>query len=193
MAWAAEINAYVSKKSGRPIVLWSVNFGQPVGTVIWSLPVESHADLQAAFAGLAEDEGYFALIEKGAPFVTGPMVDQLGEVVHGAPTPGGRPVGSVGLVTTATMSADKGADAVAWSVELANYVTSVTGDPIMFVLDAYGTFGHAAWIGAAADMAAVDAANAKMQTDPGYLKRLAGSGGLFIPGSGHRSLVTRIA
>ena len=193
MAWAAEMNAYVSKKSGRPLALWSVGFGQPVGTVVWTVAVDSHADLQGAFAGLAEDDGYYALIEKGAPFVTGPMVDQLREVVHGAPTPGGRPVGSVALLTTATMSADKGADAVAWSVELASYVTSVTGDPTMFLLDSYGTFGQATWIGAAADMAAVDAATAKLQTDPGYLKRLAESGGLFIPGSGHRSLATRMA
>ncbi len=193
MAWAAEMNAYVCKKSGRPLALWSVSFGQPVGSVVWTVPVDSHADLQAAFAGLAEDDGYYALIEKGAPFVTGPMVDTLREVVHGAPTPGGRPVGSVAVLTTATMSADKGADAVAWSVELASYVTSVTGDPSMFLLDSYGTFGQATWIGAAADMAAVDAASAKMQTDPGYLKRLAASGGLFIPGSGRRSLATRIA
>jgi hypothetical protein len=193
MAWAAEMNAYVSKKSGRPLALWSAGFGQPVGTVAWTVPVDSHADLQAAFAGLREDDGYYALLEKGAAFVTGPMVDTLREVVHGAPTPGGRPVGSVALLTTATMSADKGADAVAWSVELASYITSVTGDPIMFLLDAYGTFGQATWIGAAADMAAIDASNAKMQTDPGYLKRLAASGGLFIPGSGHRSLATRMA
>ncbi len=193
MAWAVEMNAYVSKKSGRPLALWSAGFGYPVGTVVWSLPVDSHADLRAAFDGLREDDGYYALLEKGAAFVTSPMVDTLREVVHGAPTPGGRPVGSVALLTTATMSADKGADAVAWGVEMASYVTSVTGDPSMFLLDSYGTFGQATWIGAAADMAAVDAAGAKMQTDPGYLKRLAASGGLFIPGSGHRSLATRMA
>jgi hypothetical protein len=193
MAWAAEINAYVSKKSGRPIALWSVGFGQPVGTVVWTLRVDSHADFQAAFAGLAEDDGYHALIEKGAAFVTSPMVDTLREFVHDAPTPGGRPVGAVAVLTTATMSADRGADAVAWSVELASYVTSLTGDATMFLLDSYGTFGQAAWLGAAADMAAVDAGSAKLQTDPGYLKRLAASGGLFIPGSGHRSLVTRVA
>ncbi len=193
MAWAAEMNAYVSKKSGRPLALWSVGFGQPVGTVVWSVPVDSHADLQAAFAGLAEDDGYLALVEKGSAFITSPMVDTLREVVHGAPTPGGRLVGSVALLTTATMSADKGAEAVAWSVELATYVTSVTDDPTMFLLDSYGTFGQATWIGAAADMAAVDAATAKLQTDPGYLKRLAASAGLFIPGSGHRSLATRMA
>jgi hypothetical protein len=193
MAWAAEINAYVSKKSGRPIALWSVGFGQPVGTVIWTVAVDSHADLQAAFAGLREDDGYYALLEKGAAFVTSPMVDTLREVVHGAPTPGGRPVGAVALLTTATMTVERGADAVAWSVEVASYVTSVTGDPGMFLLDSYGTFGQATWIGAAADMAAVDAASAKLQTDPGYLKRLAASGGLFIPGSGHRSIATRMA
>jgi hypothetical protein len=193
MAWAAEMNAYVSKKSGRPLALWSVGFGQPVGTVVWSLPVDSHADLQAAFAGLREDDGYYALLEKGAEFVTGPMVDTLREVVHGAPTPGGRSVGSVALLTTVTMSAERGADAVAWGVEMADYVTSVTGDRSMFLLDSYGTFGQATWIGAAADMAAVDAASAKMHTDPGYLKRLAASGGLFIPGSGHRSIATRMA
>jgi hypothetical protein len=193
MAWAAEMNAYVSKKSGRPLALWSMGFGQPVGTVIWTVAVDSHTDLQAAFAGLAEDDGYYALIEKGTAFATSPMVDTLREVVHGAPMPGGRPVGSVALLTTVTMSADKGADAVAWGVEMAEYVTSVTGDSSMFLLDSYGTFGQATWIGAAADMAAVDAASAKLQSDPGYLKRLAASGGLFIPGSGHRSIATRMA
>jgi hypothetical protein len=193
MAWAAEMNAYVSKQSGRPLALWSLNFGQPVGTVVWTVPVDSHADLQAAFSGLAEDDGYHALLEKGAEFITGPMVDTLREVVHGAPTPGGRPVGSVAVLSTATMTVEKSADAVAWSAEMASYVTSVTGESNMFLVDAYGSLGQATWIGAAADMAGVDAASAKVHTDPGYLKRLAASGGLFIPGSGHRSLATRMA
>jgi hypothetical protein len=193
MAWAAEMNAYVSKKSGRPLALWSLGFGQPVGTVVWTTAVDSHADLQVAFGGLREDDGYYALLERGAGFITGPMVDTLREFVHGEPTPGGRPVGSVAVLTTATMTVERGSDAVAWSVELASYVTSVTGESTTFLVDAYGTFGQVTWLSGSADMAAADAASDKVRADPGYLKRIAASGGLFIPGSGHRSLATRMA
>ncbi len=70
MTWAANINGYVDAHSDHRLMLWRADFGYPVGTVTWSAWVESHAAMNAGFASLAEDDGYFKLLEDGQEFLT---------------------------------------------------------------------------------------------------------------------------
>jgi hypothetical protein len=63
----------------------------------------------------------------------------------------------------------------------------------MFLVGQFGAFGNVTWIGGAPDAATVDQANATMNGDAEYMKRLSDSKDLFIPGSGMQGLVTRIA
>ena len=195
MGWAAEMTAYVSARSnGHPVLLWSVGFGRPVGTVVWTTWVESHADLQAAFAGLLEDDGYYDLIDKGQAFNAGAnMADSFNEAIHGGPTGATPPIGSVAVVSRAVMNVGKAAEAMAFGVDIASYVESVTGSPTAFLASSYGTFGEVMWISGAPDMAANDAAAAAINGDAGWLERIGRSNDLFLSGSGHRSLATRIA
>jgi hypothetical protein len=173
--------------------VWAAQFGHPVGTVVWSVWVESLADLDAAFSGLANDKKYLTLVDKGQAFVQAPFVDSFRQVVHGPAEAGTAPaVGSMTTVTTAVIANGKYAEAVAWGTEMAEHVGHLSDAPSLFLLDDYGTFGQVTWINGAADAAHADAANKSVNTDVIYIKRLGDVGEMFVPGSGQRALFSRI-
>ena len=194
LGWAAEMNAYVDAHSKHDVSLWRCDFGQPVGTVVWSTWTESLVTLNDGFAELVADDGYFDMVEKGSDFEISPADDMLREVVHGGPTAGVTlPAGAVAVVTTAVMAAGKYNDAVAWSVEMAQLVEEITKQPTSFLVDAYGTFGAVTWLSAAADAAGADAANSALNGNDKYLSALGDVAGLFEPGSGLRAMYTHLA
>lgn len=191
MAWAVEMSAYVDSHSSHDVSVWRADFGYPVGTVVWSAWAESQNALNEGFASLADDDGYHSLAEKGAEFFS-VAEDELREAIHGAPGDDAAALGSVTTVTTAVMAGGQYSEGGAWSVGMAQLIEEISGLPAMFLLDSYGTFGQVTWLSGAPDLATADAANAKVNADAEYLKRLEAVGDLFVPGSGHRSLFTRI-
>jgi len=194
LGWAAEMNAYVDSHSRHDVSLWRCDFGQPVGTVVWSTWTESLVTLNDGFAELVADDGYFDMVQKGSDFERDPAVDMLREAVHGGPTAGeAPPLGAVAVVTTAVMAAGRYNDAIAWSVEMAQLVEEVTEQPTSFLVDAYGTFGAVTWLSASADAAGADAANSALNGNDKYLSALGDVAGLFEPGSGQRAMYTHLA
>ena len=192
MPWAVGITEYVNAHSSLEVSCWLGNFGYPIGTVAWSALVESQAALTAGTAELLVDPGYFDMIESAEDMVAGPGQDSLRELIYG--TPGEPPaIGAIANVTTATAIVDRMADAVGWAVEIGQYVESVIGTPVAVLTDLFGTLGKITWIASGPDSAASDAARAKLNADGDYLKRISGSKGLFIEGSGHVGQATRIA
>jgi hypothetical protein len=194
MGWATKMTAYVNDHVDRPVTAWSAGFGYPVGTVVWSAWVASHADLLTAFGGLAGDKDYDAMARAGEAF-TSPPQDSMRQLIHPAAPPdsGPPPLGSVAVVTAAVVAGGKYAEAMGWGVQVAQHVTSVSGMNTSFLADMYGTFGLVTWIGVAPDMAAADAASDKINADAEYMKMLGAVGDLFVPASGHRALFTRFA
>jgi hypothetical protein len=192
MPWALAITEYFNAHSDLDVSLWSVDYGQPIGTIAWSATVESQVALVAATAGVLADDGYLDLLEQAEDLVTTPGVDRLRELVHGEPA-GPPPLGAVAGLTTGTAMIDRFADAVGWSVEIAQYITEVTGTPMAVLTSTFGQMGEIAWIGVEPDLASAEAANAKLAADPGYLGRLPATKDLFIQGSGHNAQLTRLA
>lgn len=189
--WALDITEYVKKVSGRDVTLWSGMFGYPLGTVVWSVALESLADLDSAFGGLAEDDGYHERVAAGGAHLSG-TEDTFREVVHVPAVELELGPTAVVSTTTAVMSVGSFADAVGWGVGMAQFVEEVGGIPCMFLLDAYGDFGRVTWLAATNDSAAADAANAKVNSNDRYVAQLDEARDLFIPGSGHHGLVRRI-
>ena len=191
MTFAGEVTAYVNANSPLDVTCWSGTFGYPIGTLAWSSMVASQSELAAATAGLLGQDGYLDLLDSAADLVAAPGQDVLREVIYG--TPGEPPaVGSVAAITTATAVVDRMAEAVGWAVEIAQHIEGVLGSPIAVLTDVYGTMGGVTWIGIQPDIAAADVASGKLRADADYLGKLAGSKGLFLPGSGHVAQVTRI-
>ena len=192
MPWAVGMTEYVNAHSSLAVTCWLGNFGYPIGTVAWSSLVESQAALVAGTSELLNDPGYFDMLESAADLVAGPGMDSLREVVYG--TPGEPPaLGAVATVTSATAIVDRMADAVGWAVEIGQHVESVVGTPVAVLTDVFGTIGTITWISSQPDAAAADTARGKVNADGDYLKKVSGSKGLFIEGSGHTSQATRIA
>jgi hypothetical protein len=192
MSWAVGITEYVKSHSDLDVTCWSGTFGHPLGTTVWSAAVESQAALAASSAGLLADDGYLDMLDAAVDLVTVPGRDALRELVYGTPSEPPA-VGSIVNVTTATAIVDRVGDALGWAVEIGQFVESVIGSPVGVFTDVFGTMGGVAWIGVQPDMAASDAARAKLNADGDYLKRISGSKDLFIPGSGHISQAVRIA
>jgi len=191
-AWATEMAATASEKMGAEVALWAAGFGAPRGAMAFTMRVDGLADLQAKAAPLAGDAEYQAKLAEGADIVVGPPQDSLATPLHGdlGDPP---PVGAMAVVTNAVIANGQYAEAVGWGIEVAQHVTSLTGMPVGLMMQEYGTFGQLTWIGIAADAAAVDASVAATNGDAEYIKMLSAAGDLFVPGSGQRSLATRVA
>ncbi|MEK7425201.1 MAG: hypothetical protein AAB131_15325 [Actinomycetota bacterium] len=194
LAWASEVTAHVNAKSGLDVSCWLGLYGVPLGSVGWSAMVESHAHFAEEAAGLIADTEYQALVNRAADWVTGPGQDSMRTLVSGGRGDGGPPaVGSVAYITTAVTALGKVGEAMAWSVEMAEYASGLTGSTVSFYTDLYGTFGSVSWISVLDDMTAVDKSQSISNNDQGYMQRVSAAGDLFIPGSGNTALMTRIA
>ncbi|MEO6651239.1 MAG: hypothetical protein ABIP17_01110 [Ilumatobacteraceae bacterium] len=192
MGWAMEMRAMASDTMGTEIGLWSAGFGMPIGSLAFTARVEGIADLVEKAGPLGDDTEYAAKLAEGEAHVTGPPEDSLATPLHGdlGDPP---PVGSYAVVTSAVIANGRYVDAVGWGIDVAEHVTSLTDMPVMLLLQEYGTFGQLTWIGGAADAAGVDASAAATNGDGDYIAKLSAAGELFVPGSGNRVLVTRIA
>lgn len=192
LPWALGVTSYVNDHSDLDVTLWSGTFGYPLGTFAWTTLVESQAVLAASTAPLLVDDGYLDMIEQAQDIVAQPIVDQLGQLVHGEPGDP-PPIGAVATITTATALVDRMVDAVGWGIEIAQHVTSVTGSPVAVLTNVFGQMGGMTWIGVQPDLASAEAAGAKLSSDPDYLGRLTATKDLFIPGSGHTAQAMRLA
>lgn len=193
LGWATEMNELVNSKTDVEVTLWGAVFGYPIGTMAWTTMVESHAQLSATQQTLMADKAYNTMIEKGQDLISAPGQDFLRRIIHGEPGDGPPPVGSVATVITATAANGRLAETVQWGIDVSDHVSSLTGANIAFMADTYGNFGQVTWILGVEDMAAADAANDAMMTDAEYMDRIKAAADLFIPGSGHQGLVTRLA
>jgi hypothetical protein len=192
LAWATDMAAAASAKMGTEVALWRAGFGAPIGAMAFTTRVEGIADLMAKAAPLADDADYQAKLAKGAEIVVGPPQDSLATPLHGdlGDPP---PVGAMAVVTNAVIANGRYAEAVGWGIDVAQHVTSLTGMPVGLMMQEYGAFGQLTWIGVGADAAAIDASAAATNGDAEYVQKLSAAGDLFVPGSGQRSLVTRVA
>lgn len=195
MPWASSITEYVNSATSLELSCWSVSYGFPLGTVVWSARVASQAAHMAAVESLSTDDKYFDLIEQARDMITEPGHDRLISIING--TPGAvSAVGSVGSVvqaTTATAIVDRMADAVTWSVEIAKHVEDISGYPVTVGLERFGQMGTITWLSTTPDMESADVAYEKGSADPSYLNRLATTKGLFVPGSAHVAQAVRFA
>jgi hypothetical protein len=191
-AWVAEVTTTARELSDLPVTAWAAWFGRPVGTHVWTVPVESHAALDAMSRALLGDGAYLDVVERGRPLVVAPAEDVLREILLG--TAGDPPpLGAVATITEADAVVDRMGEAVAWAMDMAEHVRQVIDVPVSLSTPVYGQMGRLTWIGVQPDAAAIDASSGKIRSDAGYLSRLTATGDLFLPGSGRTALFTRVA
>jgi len=192
-AWAADITGQANELTDLDVSLWGCTFGYPVGTVAWSAIVEGRAQLAAETAKLAADSAYLDSVMKAEDWVDTPAQDIFRSLVHGGPGNEPPAVGAIASITQAVAATGKLPEAIAWAVDMATHASTVTGNSVSVLMNAYGDFGGMAFISTAADMAAADASADALRDDASYMEKLGASSGLFVDGSAHQSLLQRLA
>ena len=189
MPAAVEIAGKASAVSGLDVHAWNVRFGQPMGTIMWSVRVDSQAQLMEGTEKLAVDASYMDMAMSMDEFFEGPTTDQLVRLVSG--TPSESPSKFIST-TQASMANGQYADAIAFGVEMQGFVHEALGHPTVFAAAAYGGFADVLWLTGADSMDQVDAAADWLATNADYLGRVQSAGGLFVEGTGQNGLLERM-
>jgi hypothetical protein len=190
-AFAADLAQHAASTIGLEVVPWTAVYGLPLGTVVYSVQVESQAAMAAALTTLAADDGYRRRIEEsGSTLYTGPGEDAIGEVMSLA-GPGGT-VGNFASVVLAQCAPGRIGEATAWGVDILSHASKLTGLDGAFVRGLYGPWATLAWISLAETMDEVDGAVACLTADATYIERIDDAGPLFLPGSASQRLLRRL-
>lgn len=191
MAHAIAMTEYVNQRTDLEVSLFQVLQGEPLGTLNFAHRTESFAASLEAIDKLIGTDEYLAKIEEGAGYFIGNAEDRLGTIAHIAGEVDGPPAAA--SVVTATIDVPLVSQALAWSVDLADYTANLSGVPMAVVTSNYGQYGTVSWISYGQSVAQLEQSQEKTSSDPGFLQRLADSAGLFVPGSGVGTLSRKIA
>lgn len=188
IGFAVDVAAHIKDVTGHELGVWQSLYGNPLGTISWSVQVESFAELAALTQKLAEDAAY---MEKASAarslFMPGSFEDRITRVVHLAGTPN-TPGYSSGINAIAADIPG----ATAFGVEIADLVSAATGNPVMFCIDGYSNMGSMTWIQTLPDAESIDASQAALAQDAAIQAKMAESRSLFLPGHTTSFLAQRI-
>jgi len=184
----------VTEKTGKETALWAGLSGVAPGTHIFSAFYQSMADFATATETLIADAQYLEGVGEGRQYLAGPPEDRHVHILHTAGGEYQRPgLGGIVQLTTATPALGKLAAASGWGVQIAELVSEIIGEPILFGRSLAGPFGELAWVGASADASAWDRTGEALSKDPRYLASLDEGTPNFEGGSGRVLLGRRIA
>jgi hypothetical protein len=190
MAHAREMLEYVNQKTDLQVSLFQVLQGAPLGTLTYAYRTDSYAaSVQEADKLIGSDE-YLGKVEAGASYFVGNPQDRLGAYIHAAGEVSSPPAAA--SIVTAQLEVAQTRKAIAWSVELADYMNNATGVPTAVLTSNTGEYGSISWLNYGESLAQLEEANAKTSADPGFLQRLEDSAGFFVPGSGVGMLSRKI-
>lgn len=193
IAWAEESLAHVHSHSSLQVAVGLNVFGRPAGTLVWGSMVDSRATWIEESSKMSADPGFVELGRRGAELFVGPAEDTIRQLVHlaGVSIEGGPP--KYYQTWTAQIARFQFDEALAWGIAVSDYVNKLTGTGVLFMVDAYGSFGSVAWVAGTETAAALDATNDAMMGDAGWRKMVADAADLFIDGRTMVSLGRNIA
>ncbi|GMU79944.1 MAG: hypothetical protein AMXMBFR46_27330 [Acidimicrobiia bacterium] len=168
--------------TGRQIDAWAAVMSPEVGTIAWTLWAEHLTDIEAAGDALAADSSFAKLVEKVDDHFDGPVTDGLAMLVHGAPDLAGDPPTYVAVVT-ATAANGRLMDAITGGIEIAEMATKLGGQPTMLAVAATGAYGGLMWMTPSPDIATLEAGEAAVNADPGFMSLVDGFGTAYAPGA----------
>lgn len=168
MAWSVEICGKVADTTGLDVSAWMAYMSPSSGTITWSAWVEHLGEMEVAFDKLAVSNDYIESVEHAARLFTGPAVDGLDQLIHGAPAAEGPKPAYATVVRTAAVNGKLGA-AFAAAVELAEAAAAITGNPTRVLAEVTGQFGGIGWLAGHESLEAIAAGQAKLDGDSSWL------------------------
>lgn len=186
--FALEAAGRVEKITGVEVTVTTAIFGAPIGALTWSGLFESQADVRAMAVKLAGDADWISFIQTAGDLFATPAEDGLNRFVTEAMKPDNPFYGT----TRASMAAGRYGEAATFGVTITEYMKQATGMDIAFLKSVAGGFGDVAWIVSYPTMADVDAFSDWEMSDAGYQQMLVDSAGLFIDGTGMRTMIEKL-
>ena len=191
VALVAQMRDVLSTESGKDWNAWAAVTGRPYGTFLLSTRFDDYADMIGAQMKVAVSTGWAALAATAEGVLSQPAPPTLTEViaVTGEPSAPKQFV----LVTRAVIDRSALGDAIAWSTQVAEYVTKVTGVSTLVGTSAAGRMFEVSWLAGVDTPEELDKMNA-IGTDAGYLEMLAAAGTnkLFEQGMSERFLLAKL-
>jgi hypothetical protein len=190
MEWTAEITTSVRDLTGREIDAWTAVMSPEAGTIAWSMWAERLAELEAAGDTIAADADHRKMVEKGAEYFEGSIEDRLAALVHGTLDPEARP--NYVTVATAVIANGRMSAGVASGIEIADFVTRVTGQRTLFTVGVTGPYGSVAWITGNPDIGSLEAGEAALMADAAWSELINRVGTDYAPGAS-QAIYRRVA
>jgi hypothetical protein len=181
--WATATRDYVNANSGLETSAHLGVFGRPVGCLTWAAFVESRAQYIAEGQKLLADPAYQERTRRGADLFLGPPEDHLRQIMHMKGISLADPRPAVSQTWTAQIAHFQFDGALAWSIDVSDYVADLTKTGVVLLADNYGDFGRLAWIAGFDSAEKADAVNETMLADAGWRKMVANAADLFIDGA----------
>jgi len=190
MNQALEMTRYVNEKTDLQCSLFQVLQGAPLGTLLFAFRTESYAESVSTTDTLIQSDEYMQKVESGAQYFVGNPQDRLAKFLHTTGELVGPPAAA--SIVTATINLSDAAAAVAWSIELADFMSKLTNVPTAVLSSNFDTYGTIAWLSSGSSLAQLEEAAEKTNSDAGFAERLGRSAGLFLPGSASSALSRKI-
>lgn len=193
MMWAEEITERVNQVTDLGFTLHAQVFSAEVGELVWAATVSDLATLEKGVEKLQVDDFYIAEQDRGHSFMLGPPSDLLQNVVHGEMSE--MPLGGYTTAITSVCAEGRMTEAVTAAIAVADRVKKMTGTLPTVSLATTGPYGGITWSTGFPAMASMEAANAAMAADTGWIPFVdATTSGLFTtnPGSSSQAMYRRL-
>ena len=189
--WAAGICGKVREISGMEVSLWMSVMSPAVGTIAWNTVVETLSDLEAATAKLNADDIFVATAMQGAALTDGTLDDTVIQLLNAEPDPNARP--SYAAVVQGQLANGAFRNGIECGLEIAQRATELGGLKTTFGITTTGVYAGVGWITAAESLAELEAAEQKINTDPGFLELLdEKASSCYLPGVTTQTIWQRI-
>jgi hypothetical protein len=180
VALAMEAAQRAGDITGIPIQLWTPVMSGDMNVMVWTGNGEHLVDFEVAGDKLAESNDFNDWIEQNDSLYQGPFEDAVLQVLHGSPAE--EAPGYV-LGTQAVPANGSYAEAFGIGVEIAQTAERLTGLSMMFGSWLTGTLGGVAWVAGAADLTAVETANAALAANDEWAKLIERAGHAYQEGA----------
>ena len=187
----AKMRDVLGKESGKEWFAWAVVTGRPYGSFMLSTRFNDYADMIAMQMKVGASAEWAALAATAEGVLAHPAPSTLSEVI--AVTGEASAPKQFTLVTRAVIDRSAMMDAIAWSTQVAEHVTKVTGVSTTVATSAAGKMFEVYWMGGVDTPEELDKMNA-IGSDAGYLEMLAAAGSkqLFEQGLSERMLLAKL-
>jgi hypothetical protein len=182
LQWSAETRDYVNAHSGLTVSAHTAVFGRPIGTMTWAAIVENRAQWLAETQAMLNDANYQQLVRRGAELFSGPPEDSLRQIMHMSGMTVDAPRPPLTQTWSAVIQRFQFDAAMAFGVEVSDYVNKLTGAGLVLLAENYGDFGTLVWIAGLESPEQADSMNEQMLADEGWRTMVANVADLFIDG-----------